>query len=116
MEFLHTDPNSGLSYYTSEDPGSGKTIIRSEQDVQPVLDLAAEQRATGERDKGIMGHMKHYCYLPLGVMLELQKKGINMFRPTNSDWAKFHYEIETNYPKLKTTEKKGWRPTSSIKA
>lgn len=110
MRFLHTDPNSGLSYYESTEPGTDRTIVRSEQDVQPVLDLAKEQRATGERDKGIMGHMKHYCYLPLGVMLEMKKKGINMMRPTNKDWERFFQEIEMNYPYLKTTEKKGWRP------
>ena len=108
---IYTGENSGLNYLESTDPGSGKTIIRSEQDCQPVLDRAAKQRATGERDKGIAGHMKHYCYLPNGVALELMKKGINMMRPTNSDWARFFQEIETNYPMLKTTEKKGWRPS-----
>ena len=108
---IHVGENSGLKYFESTEPVTGKTIIRSEQDVQPVLDEAARQRATGERDKGIAGHMKHYCYLPNGVALELLKKGINMQRPQNGDWARFFKEIETNYPYLKTTEKKAWRPS-----
>ena len=108
MEYLHTDPNSGLSYYTKEEGDRG--IIRSVQDVEPVLKRAAEQRASGERDKGIMGHMKHYCYLPNAIALQLREKGINMMNPRAEDWRKFFIEIETNYPKLKTTELKGWRP------
>ena len=110
MEYLHTDPNSGLSYYTSEEPVSGKTIVRTQQDCQAVIDHAAVQRAEGMRDKGIDGHMKKYCDLPMAIILELKKKGINMLRPSNGDWKRFFQEIETNYPLLKTTEMKGWRP------
>lgn len=110
MEFLHTDPSSGLSYYTSQEPVTGKTILRTEQDVKPVIDHAAVQRAEGTRDKGICGHMKKYCDLPMSVILDLKKKGINMLRPQPGDWRRFFQEIETNYPLLKTTEMKGWRP------
>ena len=111
MEYLHTDPSSGLSYYSSEEPGTGKTIVRSQQDVQPVLDHAARQRAAGERDKGLSGHMKHYCYLPNSVTLQLMSRGINMMNPRPEDWKKFFRIIETEYPKLKTNEMKGWKPS-----
>jgi hypothetical protein len=109
-EFLDYDPNSGLSYYHAEE--DGKTIIHSMQDVEPVLKRAEQKRHMGLSDKGIGGdgHMKEYCYLPMSIMLELKKKGINMMNPSPGDWKRFFYEIETNYPMLKTTEKKGWRP------
>lgn len=111
MEYLHTDPNSGIQYYTSQEPGTDRTIIRSQQDCQAVIDHCAVQRAEGTRDKGIMGHMKKYCDLPLGVMLEMKTKyGINMFRPDETDWKKFVRVIETEYPMLKTTEMKAWKP------
>ena len=107
--FLHTDPNSGLSYYEDTDEVSGITKIRSMQDVEPVLRRAEMKRKEGTSDKGIAGHMKEYCYLPMGIMLEMMKKGINMMNPSPSDWNSFFREIETNYPHLKTTEKKAWR-------
>jgi hypothetical protein len=107
-EFLDYDPNSGLSYFHSEE--DGKTIIHSRQDVEPVLRRAEQKRRMSGPDKGIAGHMKEYCYLPMSIILELRKKGINMMNPHEDDWKKFFYEIETNYPMLKTTEMKGWRP------
>jgi hypothetical protein len=107
-EFLDFDPNSGLSYFHAEE--DGKTIIHTRQDVEPVLREAARQRATGERDQG-KTHMRHYAYLPMSIVLELKKKGINMMNPHPGDWKRFFYEMETNYPHFKTTEKKGWRPT-----
>lgn len=108
--FLHTDVNSGLSYYEDTDEVSGITTIKSMQDVEPVLKRAKQKRDSGTSDKGIAGHMKEYCYLPAGIMLELYKKGINMMNPHPSDWSRFFKEIETNYPQLKTTEMKAWRP------
>lgn len=111
MEFLHTCPNTGLSYYSEEEPVTGLTTIRATQDVQPILDSAARQRQEGTRDKGIAGHIKKYCDLPFSVMLKLKtERGINMFRPSDDDFRKFFQVIETEYPLLKTTEMKGWRP------
>lgn len=111
MEYLLTDPNSGLQYYTSQEPVTGKTIVRSEQDCQAVLDNCAEQRAEGMRDKGIQGHMKKYADVPLSIFLIMKEKhGINMFRPDATDWKKFFYVMETEYPMFKTTEMKAWRP------
>lgn len=110
MEYLHTDASSGLSYYTATEPVTGKTIIRSQQDVAPVLDEAARRRNSGSGDNKIAEHIRHYCMLPNSVQLELYKKGINMFRPDESDWKRFFKEVETNYPHLKVTNKKVWQP------
>lgn len=113
MEYLHTDLTSGLQYYSSEEPVTGKTIVRTEQDCQPVLDWCAEQRAEGMRDKGIPGGgmMKKYADVPLSIFLIMKEKhGINMFRPDATDWKKFFYVMETEYPMFKTTEMKAWRP------
>lgn len=110
MRFLHTDANSGLSYYSDETP-DGKTVIRSQQDVEPVLDEAARRRNSGSGDKTIGGHMQHYCMLPNSVSLQLMQKGINPFRMVGDDWKRFRKEIETNYPYLKVTDKKAWRPS-----
>jgi hypothetical protein len=108
-EFFGVDESSGLTYYTEQ--VDDLTTIRSEQDVEPVMELAKIERDQRLRDeKGIAGHIRHYCYLPASIMLELYKKGINMMNPQESDWQKFFKEMETNYPKFKTTEMKAWRP------
>lgn len=111
MKFLHTDSGSGLSYYSDFDHANDKTTIRSQQDVEPLLDEVAKRRNSGAGDTPIASHMRHYAAIPAVVQLELMKKGIQITRLSDPEmWRKFTREVETNYPMLKVTEKKAWRP------
>ena len=112
MEFLHTDWASGLSYYSDHDHATDKTIVRSQQDVKPVLDEALERRNSGSGDNKIAGHMRHYATVPAVVQLELLKKGIRLDKLNRPEqWRRFAYEMETNYTHFKVTDKKVWRPS-----
>src|SRR5262245_6931159 len=97
---------SWIDYY------DGKAWIRSEQDVEPVIEHATAMRNDGRGDPKLTGPgMKLLYYLPNAVIMELRKKGINMMSPKEEDFRKCDKEIELNYPYLKVTAKKLWRPT-----
>lgn len=104
-QYLDFDNNSGLVHYTEE--ADGKTRVGSYQDYQPLVDHCERVRNAGLKDQGIKENWWHYCYLPMGVALEMMKKGINPW-PKNDDKAgqrRFFNEINTNYPYLKVTNK-----------
>lgn len=107
-KLLDYDEVTGLAYYTEQQ--EEKTILQSVQDCSRVLEHTKEKRLTGSGDKKIAGHISHYCDVPNGVALELLKKGINIYNLRAEDFPRFAQEIETNYPYLKVTEKKAWRP------
>ena len=112
MEFLHKSNASGLSYYSDHDHATDKTVIRSQQDVKPVLDEALERRNSGSGDNKIAGHMSHYAMVPAVVQLELMKKGIHLDRLNDPEqWRRFAFEMETTYKHFKVTDKKVWRPS-----
>lgn len=104
-ELLDFDLNSGIAYYTED--ADDKIIVRSEQDLEPLLDHCSRVRNEGLKDQGIKENWWHYCYLPHSVALEMMKKGINPY-PRNDDKTatrRFFQEINTNYPYLKVTHK-----------
>ena len=107
-KLLDYDELTGLAYYTEDD--DGRTILRSEQDCAAVLKETMERRNSGSGDNKIAGHMNHYAEIPNGVALELLKKGINIWNLRREEFPRFAQEIETNYPHLKVTNKKAWRP------
>ena len=107
-EFFDYDPWTGLAYYTEQD--GPNTIVRTEQDCSPVLEHTMEKRNSGSGDKRIAGHMNHYADIPNGVALQLMQKDINIFNLRKGDFPKLAREIEQNYPYLKVTDKKAWRP------
>lgn len=110
-ELLDINEN-GVATYTEHDDNTDLTVVHTMQDCTDIVEAAKREAISGFRDKGIAGHIKHYCYLPDVICMEMLKKGINMMNPREDDWKKFFVEIETNYPALKTTEMKGWKPVA----
>ena len=85
----------------------GKVIVKSTQDVEPLLERNKRLRDT-ENVTGKVGEWKHYASVPMVIVEELMKKGINMFSNDKDQLKAAQKEIETNYPYLKTTNLKGW--------
>lgn len=111
-QFFDYDAVTGLAYYTEQD--GENTILRSEQDCTPVLEDNLKRRNEGTGDNRISEHIIHYANIPNGVALELLKKGIDCFNIRGGrhgpEFKRFAQEIETNYPYLKVTNLKEWRP------
>jgi len=59
------DRIDGISTYHRYDESSGKTIIRTSQDVQPLL--SSNQAKLNEAGKGWKGDMHHVATIPLAV-------------------------------------------------
>lgn len=103
MTFTINDYDNMHRQYTFED--DGKVIVKSTQDVEANLKYCADKR-NNENQTGKSGDFKHYASIPMVVVEELIKKGINIF--DKNCMKDFQREIDTNYQYLKTTNLKGW--------
>lgn len=118
QKWLEYDPLTGVqeTNYASDD--DNKVVVTKEQDVQPLLDRNAELRNSKATDIGIKKGLWHYASIPVTVQYELLKKGINIHRL--EDHAKMFAIIESEYPYLKTTDKRhllnSHRPSATPKA
>jgi hypothetical protein len=102
--FFDHDPLTGLVEYYEETP-DGNGHIHTYQDVQPHLDLAARLRNEGATDEVFKRDgVATYAQLPLSVVGQMMKKGINVF--DQNDMPKVIQEIETTYSRFKTTYKR----------
>jgi len=106
-EFFGWNPERGVWYEVEDDPQTGGIIIHTKQDIQPHLDWAKKQRASGVNDSGGVrdkNDIKHYAHIPTHVELELRQKGLNIYDKNNT--KRLIREIETNYPLCKVTNRK----------
>lgn len=83
--------------------------ITSVQDVSGILDVLKKKKNDPEAwKKGVNKSFAHYATIPPIVELELRKKGINIYDKNCT--KRLIQEIEQNYPDLKVTEARMWRP------
>ncbi len=98
MELFDYDPETGQTDYFDYDHLTGKFTITTVEDVQPLLDLNASYRNEGI--KNVKGSwIRHYATVPMTVILEMKKKGIDFYNEDHS--KRVFQEIEANYPYLK---------------
>jgi hypothetical protein len=102
-EFFDYDPVSGLRTDFDYDEESGNVILQRSQDVSALLDYNAALRNAGATDKGIKESWWLYAKIPPIFMLKMRAKGINVEDGRHID--RVLAEINTNYPKLKCTQK-----------
>lgn len=96
------DPSTGIVEHCSFDEVTGALRIVKEQDCSALVERNKELKATGATTKGdIWMHMS----IPVGVQYELLwKHGVDITKKDH--WPRLFYLIETEYPDLKTTDKK----------
>ena len=90
--------------FTFTDEGMIETVVT--QDVEAILKENQNLRDTEDISKRKKSEFYKYASIPLVVVEELFKKGLNIF--DNNDLKLIEREIELNYPYLKTTNAKGW--------
>lgn len=102
-EYFDHDPVTGLVEYY-EETSDGKFHIHTYQDVEPFKENAARIRNEGDTDKlWRKNGMSMYASLPMIVVHDMLKRGINVF--DQNDMPKVVQEIETTYSAFKTTYK-----------
>jgi len=96
--------DTGVSEYFDYDPISDQVFLTYKQDVTQFLDRMAAIRNNPEiSKKGMKEEWWYYCSVPEVVELELMKKGLFLH---NKDHIKpILKEINSNYQKLKATDK-----------
>jgi hypothetical protein len=103
------DPVNQTHQYFDYDPLTGDVSITTTQDVSETLDVLKTKRDDPEAwKKGVKECFAHYASIPVIVEMELKKKGISIYDKNCS--KRLIQEIEQNYPYLKVTDKKMWRP------
>jgi hypothetical protein len=101
------NPHRGTWYEFEDDPQTGGLIIKTKQNVQPVLDRNRKLRNSGVNDLGgLRDHedLKHYASIPAHVELALRQKGINIYDQNQT--KEMISEIERNYPECKVTNRR----------
>ena len=88
-------------YNLTED---GMIEIESIQDVEPILKNNKERRDNEDVHQRKKSDWVKYASVPMIVVEQLMKKGINLFDP--NDTKKAMKVIEEDYPYLKTTNLK----------
>lgn len=102
-KFFDFDPLNGVTSYTDTDEMTGLTYVRQEEDVEPLLDHTKELANTSATDSGMKEGMWLYAQIPPTVIIELKKKGIDIYN--RMDHKRLFKELNTNYKYLKTTQK-----------
>ena len=105
-DFLHYDPVTGTRKLFDWDESTNSAVIRTEQDVEPLLTRNAELANTGAKDGGIKQDWWHYADLPPVVQLELKQKGIDIYSKDPTMIKRMFREINANYSRFKVTHKK----------
>ena len=105
-EFFDYDPFTGVTYYTEEDESDpNRILLHREMDVEPLLDHIQRQRDHLNMDAGIKKGFWKYASLPMTVCMELYRKGMNIWSQDPDNISRILKEVNTEYPKLKTTYK-----------
>jgi len=101
---LDFNKDTGVSEYFDYDPIRDQVFITYEQDVTAFLDRMNAIRNNPDISKqGMKEDWWFYCSIPPVIEMELRKKGLFL---ENKDHLKaIIKEINTNYPKIKATEK-----------
>lgn len=113
FEHFSYDPVTGVTTLFDYDEEKDLVIFRREEDISGLLKVAAETRA-GQPTSYVNTSDEQWwpqAIIPATVIAELLKKGIDVCRLEGKDASMLAREIEKNYPELKLTDKKIWRPT-----
>ena len=103
-QFLDYDPQTGISDWMELDESAGQLHVHRSEDVEPLLDRNRELRNTGYADRGIKQCWWHVATIPTTVVLELKKKGLDIFDKNHE--AAVTRELQRNYRYLCTTDKR----------
>jgi hypothetical protein len=110
-EFFSFDPVTGITDTWDYNEQTGDAVVHRSADVEGLLKATADARLSGAADKHWKNDMPSlYAEIDPITQVELLKKGIDIFKLNDPTMRKrFFYEIEINYPLLKTTNKKAIR-------
>jgi len=104
MQFNGFQPG-GVAEFVDFDNEDDSMVVRRIQDATPYLERAHEAQVSGSW-RGDDNTFWHYATIPITVMEELYRKGINVL--DEADTGKVMAEINLNYPWLKCTPKFVW--------
>lgn len=112
-EFFSYDPIAGVTTLYDYDEENDLALFHRSEDVSGIMKVASETRAT--QPASYLGSSDETWFpqaiIPVTVMAELLKKGIDVAGLEDKDAAAVAKEIEQNYPYLKLTDRRIWRPT-----
>jgi hypothetical protein len=102
IKWAEHDPYTGVTEINVADEDGDEIRTHRVQDVDPLLSRTAEARNTKSADRPGKD-LQLYASVPMVIAYEMLKKGINVFNPDHM--PRVLAEINSNYPKLKYTEK-----------
>lgn len=104
-EFFDFVPDTGIVHYIEED--GDDVIVRTEQDVEPVMERAKKLANDGRGDRGIKEGWWHIADVPPTIWLEIkQKYNCDMFTADDNEWKRFLQILKRDYGHFLTTHKR----------
>lgn len=100
--YFDYDPITGLSEI--QDWDGERVTVHQYEDVEPLIEQNKRSQQLGLADSGIKKGLFLYARIPMTVVLELKKKGLDVF-DKNVSARRLEREIDRNYPYLKVTTK-----------
>ena len=104
-DFLSYNPLTGVRRLFDMDEQHGIIYTRAEQDVEPILDRARALRNEKIYDNRKL-EFRMVATLPAIVQLELRMNGLDIYSRDPAMIRRVLAEIEANYKRCKTTDKK----------
>jgi hypothetical protein len=105
-EFFDYDPLTGITEYVEWSADGSTFSLRTEQDVEPVVDTCKFLANTGGTERNFRGEGWLYASLPLVALMQMKKKGFDALGNHGREGTKYLLrEINTNYPVFKTTHR-----------
>lgn len=81
-----------------------RVTVHQYEDVEPLIEQNKRAAQLGLTDSGIKKGLFLYARIPMTVVMELKKKGLDVF-DKNVSARRLEQEINQNYPYLKVTSK-----------
>jgi hypothetical protein len=108
-EFLSYNPETGIKHSTDFDEASGTMFVHAEEDVTPLIERNKLYRTHGACDN-TKNEFFRYASIPNSVVMQLRKRGLNLFTKDQSELLRIQSIIQSEYPDLLTTNKRIYIP------
>jgi len=83
-----------------------KVFVKTEQDVQPVLDYTKAKRSVAPGKFEAMGDFVHVARIPHVVAREWMNQGVDLYDPDDGDVNAIKTLLNTHYKNLKVVDRK----------
>lgn len=108
-EFFSYNPDTGVTHSTDFDELTGTMYVHAEQDLTPLIERNKLYKTHSANDDTDVEFFR-YASIPNAVVMQLKRRGFNVFTKDQSELLKIRSILQSEYPDLVTTNKRIYIP------